>query len=446
MYTSEAATAPAEHSTLSTSTGATAAPPWPAPVRVAFRVVFVYVGLYLLGGWLFPIPVLEKIGGWYSSASESIELWVGRHAVGITGPIDVHTLGTGSGDTMLAYLDLVWQPAVACAVALIWTILSRRTEYTRLHQWLRVYVRYSLAVIMLTYGFGKVFFPGQFAPPTLDRLIEPFGHASPMGLLWTFMGASHAYTTFTGAVEVLGGLLLFAEQTTLLGALVVAAAMGNVAILNFSYDVPVKLYSTHLFLLAVLLIVPEVPRLGRVFITNRVAEPAPRWQPFARAWTRRVAFAAKWILVLALLWSSFQPELNEMRQPPPARSPRYGIWEVQSFVANGESRPATPMDPKVWRRVIFNEFGRLSVQTLDDGVTHYRTKEDKPKHTFELSTIYSPYDKIALSYREPADGQLVLEGLYGGEALTVTLRKVPLPSFLLNDRGFHWISEYPYNR
>jgi hypothetical protein len=26
------------------------------------------------------------------------------------------------------------------------------------------------------------------------------------------------------------------------------------------------------------------------------------------------------------------------------------------------------------------------------------------------------------------------------------LRKRALPSFLLNDRGFHWINEYPYNR
>ena len=105
-----------------------------------------------------------------------------------------------------------------------------------------------------------------------------------------------------------------------------------------------------------------------------------------------------------------------------------------------------PMDPKRWRRVIFSESGSLNVQTLDDAATRYRTKEDKANHTFELSTIYSPYDKIVLSYREPADGQLVLEGPYGGEKLTVTLGKVPLPSFLLNDRGFHWISEYPYNR
>jgi hypothetical protein len=445
MYTTEIAAAPPELSASLTSMGAESEAPWPAVVRVAFRFVFVYVGLYLLGQWLFLITGFGKVVGWYFSVSQSIVLWVARHVVGITGPIDIHALGAG-GDQMLAYLDLMCQSAAAGAVALIWTFFARQTEYGRLHAWLRVYVRYALGGIVLDYGFSKVFFPGQFAPPTLDRLMEPFGHSSPMGLLWTFMGASHAYTTFTGVIECLGGLLLFTQRTALLGAVLVTAAMGNVVMLNFSYDVPVKLFSTHLLLFAVLLIAPEAPRLVRVFVTNRAAEPAPRRRPFARAWTRRVAFAAKWIFVIALLWSNVAPRVNAMRRPRPAPPPHYGIWEVESFVANGDSRPPTPMDPKRWRRVIFSESGTLNVQTLDDAATRYRTKEDKAKHTFELSTLYSPDDKIVLSYRELDDGQLVLEGPYGGEVLTVTLRKVPLPSFLLNDRGFHWISEYPYNR
>ena len=104
------------------------------------------------------------------------------------------------------------------------------------------------------------------------------------------------------------------------------------------------------------------------------------------------------------------------------------------------------MDAKRWRRVIVAENGGVSVQTMDDATIRYRTKDDPAKHTYELSTIFSPYDKTILTYREPAPDQLVLEGQYSGEAIAVTLRKVPLPSFLLNERGFHWVSEYPYNR
>lgn len=57
-----------------------------------------------------------------------------------------------------------------------------------------------------------------------------------MGLLWNFIGASAAYTIFTGVAEVLGGLLLVARRTALLGALVCIGVMSNVVLLNFSYD------------------------------------------------------------------------------------------------------------------------------------------------------------------------------------------------------------------
>ncbi|HEY6214351.1 MAG TPA: hypothetical protein VIW45_18785 [Vicinamibacterales bacterium] len=420
---------------------------WSLPLRFALRVAFIYAGLYLASTWLFLVPGASIVGRGYANALQGIDVWIARHVLGITAPIDLHTLGTGSGDTLLDYLDIVWQATVALAGAAAWIAIDRKpTIDDALHHWLRVYVRYSLGAIMLGYGFAKVFFPGQFAHPTLDRLIEPFGHSSPMGLLWTFMGYSRAYTNFTGVVECLGGLLLFSPRTTTLGALVVAAAMGNVAMLNFSYDVPVKQYSTHLFLFAVLLLVPDLPRLVRLMVTNKPVEAARLRPPFEIAWRRRAAVALQVLIVGLILWQNAGSRSSSLRQPPRPLAPRYGIYEVESFIVNGAPRPAHAMDSKRWRRVIVNEAGGISVQTMDDATIRYRTREDAARHTYELSTIFAPYDRTVLAYREPGPGQLVLEGQYAGETIAVTLQKVALPSFLLNERGFHWISEYPYNR
>jgi uncharacterized membrane protein YphA (DoxX/SURF4 family) len=421
--------------------------PWPAPVRLTFHIVFVYTALYLLSQWLFLIPGLGAAGGWYSSAERWLDLRTARLLLGSDAPVDLHTLGTGSGDTLLDYLALAWQSASALVLGLLWTVFDRQSDACEtLHDWLRVYIRYALAGIMFGYGFAKVFFPGQFAHPTLDRLVEPFGHSSPMGLLWTFMGYSQPYTMFTGAVECLGGLLLLSQWTTTLGALVVAAAMANVAMLNFSYDVPVKLYSSHLFLFAMLLVVPEVPRLVRVFVTNRSADAARLREAPGAAWLRRAAFAAKWIIVIAMLWQNLGPRLTTLRQPPRQPVSGYGLYEVESFTANGDVRPAVPMDARRWRRVIINETGGLSVQMMDDATVRYRTKKDPKNHTYELSTIFSPYDKTMLTYAEPSADRLLLEGRYAGETIAVALQRVPTPRFLLNERGFHWVSEYPYNR
>jgi hypothetical protein len=95
-----------------------------------------------------------------------------------------------------------------------------------------------------------------------------------MGALWSFMSASRPYAIFADAVEVTAGALLLFRRTTTLGAMVAAAAMTNVVALNYCYDVPVKLYSTNILLMAVFLLAPEFCRLAHVLVFNRPTAPA----------------------------------------------------------------------------------------------------------------------------------------------------------------------------
>jgi hypothetical protein len=34
---------------------------------------------------------------------------------------------------------------------------------------------------------------------------------------------------------------------------------------------------------------------------------------------------------------------------------------------------------------------------MDDAMTRFRTREDKEKHTYSLTTIFNPYDSITLT-------------------------------------------------
>ncbi len=96
-----------------------------------------------------------------------------------------------------------------------------------------------------------------------------------MGLLWTFMGMSRAYSTFAGIAEMAGGLLLIVPRFTTLGSLVTFGVMSNVLMLNFCYDVPRKIYSVHLVLMSLFLLLPDVRRLLDFFLRNRRTEPTP---------------------------------------------------------------------------------------------------------------------------------------------------------------------------
>jgi hypothetical protein len=113
--------------------------------------------------------------------------------------------------------------------------------------------------------------PLQMPFPFLTRLVEAYGNFSPMGNLWAFVGASRPYESFVGCAEMLGGLLLIVPRTTILGALVSLADLTQVFVLNMTYDVPVKLLSFHLLLMALFLLAPDLRRLCGFFFLSQPA-------------------------------------------------------------------------------------------------------------------------------------------------------------------------------
>src|SRR4051794_23936594 len=247
-------------------------PPWSLPKRILFRFA---VAFFVLINFPFPFdfipseslaPIFEKI----SNAPV--------HLAARMLHVSVDIRPNGSGDTTWNWVNLLCVLVIAIIITIVWSILDRRRlQYGRGWIFFRAYLRFVLAIAMISYGMAKVF-PSQFPAPTLDRLMQRFGDASPMGLLWTFMGASVAYNIFSGSAEMLGGLLLTMRRTALLGALISAGALINIVMLNFAYDVPVKIYSSLLLIEAIVIALPDVPRLVDFFIRHRavVAAPLPR--------------------------------------------------------------------------------------------------------------------------------------------------------------------------
>src|ERR1017187_5226507 len=194
----------------------------------------------------------------------------------------------------------------------------RGKDYRRLDSWLRLGVRYTLAFTMFTYGFAKVF-PLQFQPPGFQKLTEPYGDFSPMGVLWSFMGASMAYTIFAGMCEVVGGTLLLFRRTTTLGAMVSFGVLLNIALLNFCYDVPVKLYSANLVLMAIFLAAPDLRRLLNFLVLNHMLKPVPP----GRRWMRIGAVVFQVLFVGYFIyseieggWTAYKETYINPKRPP----------------------------------------------------------------------------------------------------------------------------------
>jgi hypothetical protein len=398
---------------------------WSVATRAMFRFSLVFLLLYNLP---FPFDLVPSIGAAFTKPWEWAVPRVAQSLFGVKADV----LPNGSGDTTWNYVQLFLMIAIAAAAALVWSLVSRAAAHPRLHHWLRIYVRFALAATMITYGAIKVI-PSQFPSPSLDRLIQPFGDASPMGLLWTFMGASAAYNVFTGAGELLGGLLLTTRRTALAGALVSAAVMTHVAVLNFCYDVPVKLFSSVLVFMALFLIAPDAKRFAAALFAG----------PARAAWWK---VGLRTALVLAFIGMSLAHAASSRKEygDLSPRSPLRGIWNVDELTVDGVVQPPLFTNATRWRRMIFDGKRMMSIQLVSDHRDRFTIELND--HAFILGKWDDPVFKATFNYVRPDANTLVVDGAMDGKKIHATMRRDPGKEFLLTTRGFHWINEYPFNR
>jgi hypothetical protein len=108
--------------------------------------------------------------------------------------------------------------------------------------------------------------------------------------------------------EVLAGVLLVWRRTATLGALIAAGVMANVVMLNFCYDVPVKLMSSHLLVCALLIAYSDGVRLLNAFVLNQPTPPANLVGPWTStgAWWTKLGFKA-----MVLVWAMLVPIVSQ---------------------------------------------------------------------------------------------------------------------------------------
>lgn len=421
-------------------------PQWGPVRRALFRFLFSYLVLYNLPFPLNVIPVYgEVLKQSYLEIWKGIVPWVGERVFGVDASYHL----SGSGDTTFNYVLVFCYLILALAATAVWTFLDRqRANYAQLHGWLRVYIRFALAAAMLVYGAYKVI-PEQFGTPFPSDLLQPIGESSPMGLLWTFMGASIPYVIFTGVGEMLGGLLLVARRTTLLGALVCIGILSNVVMFNLSYDVPVKLYSSHLLLMAVFLAASDLSRLANLFVWNRRVPPAEQRPLFSSRRGHLAALVFRTVFILYVAVAALQRS-HESRQEyadvaTRERQSLYGIWEVEELAVDGAVRPLLATDETLWRRLVFEWPGVLGIQyAQESAVREYELKLDPGPQAFTLCC--EPEWTAAISFHRVEPDVLALEGTVNGKQIRGRYRRMDDSRFLLISRGFHWINEWPINR
>lgn len=411
-------------------------PPYWTPLRrVAMRFA---VSLFILTFLPFPFVLIPWLGDRIVELTD--KLWsylvypVGEH---VFHQKIVHDGPTGSGDTTFDWVFVACTIFFSLIITLAWSALSRRKEYDRLYGLLRVGARYFLATTMLGYGLSKVVVQ-QFPAPDAYRMVEPIGEASPMGLLWTMMGLSPAYEIFGGLAETIGAVFLLFRRTTTLGALILVGVMTNVVMLNFCYDVPVKIFSSQLLLVAFFLMLPDLRALTDFLVRGRIAHPAPLVSSWPARWPRAAYVVAKVAVIGLILYS----QAWAFDGPPAAATPLLGAWSVDTMTLDGQDMATKD---ERWLVVGVGPYG-ARVRLQNAPALRLGFKADNEKKTLEVTARDAPNAPETWAYEQHDAEHVTVSGLHGGKAIALQMHRVATEKSLLITRGFHWVNEFPFNR
>jgi uncharacterized membrane protein YphA (DoxX/SURF4 family) len=418
---------------------------WHPAVRLAFR--FASILLFLI---VFPFPFeIDDAPDVLPSFWHHVVPWIATRFVSFK-PEQIL-----ANVELYFYCQLIAYSLIAFVGMMIWSWLDWKSlSYPRLHAWLRLYFRIYLGAMIFAYGSSKLF-PFQFRPPSLARLLQPFGDYDLHGLMWAFMGASRTYTFFAGCVEALAGVLLLIPGLTTLGALVCGAALANVLVLDLAYNVNgPQVYCFMLLLLCGFLVAPDLPRLIRFFVLNRAAEPAVA-EPYShRGWMRRIAVGVQLMFAVFVVAHNLPQDYRDSRNRDEAlrNNVLRGIWLVEKFAINNEERPPLTSDPIRWQRVVIDsppsatlESGVVDLFTIQSmsGSLHSLTmKLDSKNSAISVKEQSLPEYETLLNYSRPEPGLLLLEGRLNGNRIRATLRRSD-PVFKLAAERFHWLDERP---
>lgn len=420
---------------------------WSPGRKIALRFFFIFFIQYIIFNPNGVLPNIDKLYEIYIVPIHSLMVWIGTHILGMKKPIDTFT--NGSGDTTYDFVLLLFGLVLAVIGAIIWSVADRKARnYNNLFYWLTVIVRYYVAITMITYGCVKII-KLQFPGPSPDRLLQPFGNASPMGLAWTYMGYSTGFNYFTGFAEFMCGVLLFFRRTSTLGAITGLVVAGNIMAINYCFDVPVKLLSTMLVIMCGYILSKDFIRLSNFFIFNKPAQPANLGRhQFKKRWKNITLTTLKYVLVVYTITMNFYGDVDAATQygDKAKKPPLYGIYNVQSFVRNKDTITPLNSDTTRWDKLTISYSGAARVIMSNDSTKTHDFKIDTNKHTIVMFSYADTLNKAYYTYSQPAKDLLLLKGTFKKDSVTIQLKKYDLKNFRLLNRGFHWINEYPYNR
>jgi hypothetical protein len=414
---------------------------WTFGQKLAFRFIFCLFTLIIV--IYYPaFPVSESVMKYPVKWITEITAWFGKHILHISYDI---TLNDGdSGDTTLDYTLLLIIFLVSTAGTILWSILDRKREnYSTLYYWLTTAVRFYVALVLIHYGLIKVI-KAQFPYPDLYDLTEKLGNFYPERSAWLFFGHSYGYNLFMGMGELAAIFLLF-RRTMIFGTIITLIVTLNVVMVNYFYDVPVKLHSLKLFIMTLFLLLTSCGQLWKFFFTGKaVALPVIQAPEIKRKGLRVGKIFFKILIISYALIHETVGSVDRAKHRGDLypKSNLYGLYRVDTFRINSQVIPPLTTDTIRWKQLIMDWEGISAVRYMvEDSVRWFDTKLDTISKTIQFALWQDTTKKYSFRYTQPRNGKLNLMGVIQKDTVSIFMTAMKT-KFKLNSRDFRWIIDY----
>ncbi|MDQ3112086.1 MAG: hypothetical protein M3R17_19560 [Bacteroidota bacterium] len=406
---------------------------WTFISKFFFRFCFTFVLLFIFS-FSFDNARFDP-GRYLNPFFENLAAWTGKTFFNYGRNVN-YKLESDSTGFYLNALNLLF---ISGFISIVWGIIDKkRSDYQLLAYWFFVFIRYYLAMQLLTYGFNKIF-KWQFYLPEPNTLFTTIGSTPRDFLYWTSMGTSRAYVVFSGIIEIIPALLLLFRRTYIAGAVVALMVMINVLMINIGFNISVKLYSGFLLLLCIILLIPECKKLFKFFFAGQPVA-LKKWQPVYSTKTKsRIYLIVKGLVVLLIISKSFfiYLQTRNFNDDSAERPFLHGAYDVTLFVKNGDTLLPLTTDEVRWKRVFIHRRGYCIMQNMNDEMTSYMSFVNIP----EKQLMFRNEDGngfSSLNYSEKNDSTLLINGTFFGDKLNLELRKIDLEKLPLMQDDFQW--------
>lgn len=379
-----------------------------------------WVGVFTLSFIIFlPFPffLFPKTGEWLRTVSESI----GGGAI--------------QSDSEALYWLVFWLLLASLVIAGSWTAI-RKEMHEKFPKWLYLFVCYYLALILLKFGFDKLFLSHfYFLEP--DTIFTPLGLLEPNTLHETSVGTAPKYSLFSGLIEIIVALLLLFKRTRRLGALLSVAVLTNLVMINLGFDLSAKLFSVFLLGLSIYLLGPDIPRFSH-FIQGKGTTPQPLATPLPK--NRRLFYwIAKPLLIGLMIVEGFGVYVMESNSAVDSELAEdlVGAYHVIDTVLERDGMADTTVTgPK---RIFIRSDSYFITQAQNDEFSDAKLRVDYENSLFHLThesggkmtfpyflTKSSDFTFLILQFDDPRGRQLI------------RCKKIQLFDLPIYQDGFHW--------